>query len=187
MKLRRLWLLIALVPSWSFAISVLPLNLEDLVDHADRIVVGTVDSVKFDRGNEKLWTADVVTINVLQTLKGTNETQISFRQLPHNLDLPRFFAGDRVVLFLPKPSAIGYASPVGLHQGVFKISGDSTDLNEAAVVNGVLNRFLTRNLKNQNSIGVFHRLGMLDRAQDLGHLKLRHLKELVTACNGSHP
>ena len=73
-----------------------------------------------------------VTLDVAECLKGEVGPRLVFKQVgvPAPLadgtllrvpGLPRYRAGDEVVLFLHHPSGRGFTSPVGLQQGLYRV------------------------------------------------------------------
>lgn len=113
------------------AMDVLPLTLEDVADRAGSIVHGTVVEVAPGRDADGL-TATWVTVAVAECVKGGVGPRLTFKQLGATEPLgdgslfrvpglPRYRAGEEVVLFLHEPSARGFTSPVGLGQGVMRI------------------------------------------------------------------
>lgn len=115
--------------------TLLPLDLPELTGQAERIFVGRVETVASGRdqsGLPAVWT----TFAVEQPLKGwpgaAAPHHVTLKQLgtgfggadaavvPHSA-LPRYRAGESVVLFVHPDSALGFTSPVGLGQGCFRI------------------------------------------------------------------
>jgi hypothetical protein len=117
------------------AMTLLPLDLPALTGQAERIFVGRVETVASGRdanGLPAVWT----TFAVEQPLKGWHEAvpaHLTLKQLgasfggadapvvPHAA-VPRYRAGESVVLFVHPDSALGFTSPVGLGQGCFRIT-----------------------------------------------------------------
>jgi hypothetical protein len=65
---------------------------------------------------------------VLDRAKGGDESTFTVRQIGGELNglavdyhVPKFVVGDEYVLFMPSPSRLGLASPVGLSQGAFNV------------------------------------------------------------------
>ena len=113
------------------AMTLLPLGLAELTDGAARIFVARVERVAVGHdahGLPAVWT----TFAVAETLKGPVDAHVTVKQLgasfggtgahvvPH-ADVPRYEAGESVVLFVHPESALGFTSPVGLGQGCFRI------------------------------------------------------------------
>jgi hypothetical protein len=108
------------------AMSVRPLDLTELASGAGTIFVGRVvrvDGGRDERGIPATWT----TFTVDDTLKGAAGRELTIKEYAGAVDhgalgsVPRYAAGESVVLFLHPASALGFASPVGLGQGCFRI------------------------------------------------------------------
>lgn len=133
------------------AMTVLPLDLPALTAGAGTIFVGRVTRVDpgvDERGIAAVWT----TFAVEQTLKGATGPTLTLKQLGAPLgasgtpngarafaSVPRFTPGESVMLFVHAPSALGFASPVGLGQGAFRIRDHD---GRRVVTNDVANRNL---------------------------------------------
>lgn len=133
---RTIVLLLALVLATArpaAAMTVLPLDLAELTAGAGTIFVGRVTRVDpgvDERGIAAVWT----TFAVDDTLKGAPGPTLTLKQLGAPLgagggstragafpSVPRFVPGESVMLFVHPVSALGFASPVGLGQGTFRI------------------------------------------------------------------
>jgi hypothetical protein len=144
-------LVAALVARAAVAMTVLPLDLPELTAGAGTIFVGRVTRVDpgvDERGIPAVWT----TFAVEETLKGAPRPTLTLKQLGAPLgasgtpsvargypSVPRFAPGESVMLFVHPPSALGFASPVGLGQGAFRIRDDG---GRRVVTNDVGNRNL---------------------------------------------
>jgi len=158
---RSFWLaVIALAFSISAgALTVLQLNLEQLTGLSEKIFVGRCVDVTQEK-DAKGRTVQKVTFDVLQTLKGDPETQVTFRQLgfvegaagleslqtPPDVqvqsldrDLPHYQVGEESIVFLSAPGDSGITAPVGLGQGKFTVMETG---GAKTVVNGAGNRGL---------------------------------------------
>lgn len=116
-----------LVASEAVAASVVPLDLDQIVAGAQHIVhvrcTGNVVKADTDVG--------IVTITsfvVLDRARGGTEPTFTVRQVGGELlglavdyHAPKFRVGEEYVLFMPPPSRLGLASPVGLSQGAFSV------------------------------------------------------------------
>lgn len=144
-----LFLLLVLITGSSAAISVRPLNLEEMVFSADRIFLGRV--VGSSSGYDSRISADVTiyTLVILEGIKGVlNGDSFQIRQVGRLdggpspvIGLPVYKKGEEVILFLHGNSRFGLTSPVGLSQGVFHtvLSRDGSK--------GYLNAVGNRNLR----------------------------------------
>lgn len=144
------------------AATVIQMNLEDMVDRADRIFRGTVLEVSegtvqagggelpvvtyrirvdeaFKGTYEEVKGLQIAEITMLGKLKVTQSSPV--RRSADLLDLPRLEAGAEYLLLTTASSAIGLSTTVGLGQGRFEVAGKP---GEETVVNG-----------NQN-LGLFH-------------------------------
>jgi hypothetical protein len=117
------------------AMDVLPLALDEVVDRAGAIVHGTVVDVAPGRDADGV-AATWITVEIAECLKGDAWGRITFKQLGTSEPLPdgailrvpglpRYDAGEELVLFLHEPSARGFTSPVGLGQGVVRVEAKS--------------------------------------------------------------
>src|SRR2546428_6621847 len=103
-----------------------------VTDVAARIVHGTVLEVRSGRDESGL-PATWITLAVARTLKGPHQDRLTIKQLgvatplpdgtiTRIAGMPQYRAGDEVVLFLHGESRRGFTSPVGLGQGVYRVS-----------------------------------------------------------------
>ena len=107
------------------AASVRALNLEQLMQIADRVFVGKVVAVRvaFDDASQR--PARFTTFDVLRPVKGHLGATVTIKQLAGlipgqtvlPIGLPAFQSGQELVVFLHGDSSMGYTSPVGLSQG----------------------------------------------------------------------
>lgn len=118
------------------AMDVLPLGFDELVDRAARIVHGTVREVTSGRDADGI-PATWITLDVAECLKGRDERTVTIKQfgveepladgtLLRLPGIPRYHAGDEVVLFLHEPSGRGFTSPVGLGLGFYRAERTAT-------------------------------------------------------------
>ena len=118
----------------SFAASVLPLGLERLHGDAKTIFLGEClsNTVEMDQQSGRVVT--YTTFEVIETYKGKPGRSQTVKQIGGNLPsanldvripgVPQFEVGQRYVVFLPPASKLGFASPVGLAQGMFTVKND---------------------------------------------------------------
>lgn len=119
-----------------FAATVLPLGLERLHGDAKLIFLGECLSNVVEMDPQSGRVVTYTTFEVLETYKGKAGRSQTLKQigghLPSaNLDVripgvPQFEVGQRYVVFLPPASKLGFASPVGLSQGMFTVKQDAT-------------------------------------------------------------
>jgi hypothetical protein len=110
------------------ALSVVPMSLADVAREAECIVHGHIVATRAgddEHGVPALW----VTVAVTEPLKGPAAAEITFKQLGTPAGggrglgghLPRYPVGMEAVLFLRRPSRLGFTSPVGFGQGYYPI------------------------------------------------------------------
>ena len=126
------------------ATMVLPQGLDNLHAKAKYIFLGDCleNKVALDPVSGRV--ATFTTFQILESLKGDPGTTYTIKQvggqLPdspivtHIVGVPQFEVGKRYLVFLPAASRIGFASPVGLTQGVFTASENPS--GETVVSNG---------------------------------------------------
>jgi len=104
----------------------LPRNLADLSSNANQILQGRVVSatVEPDPRYNHLKTL-VLTLAVDDVLKGQAPATFTFREFLWDIrdisDRAGYQPGDEVLLFLNRPTTLGFVSPVGLQQGRFRV------------------------------------------------------------------
>jgi len=125
-------ILFTLVSAAPATMMVKRLSVGELTAEAKRIVHGRVTDVQSGRdefGAPATW----VTIAVSRALKGQVSGQLTIKQfgadepLPDGAifvvaGLPRYALGEEIVLFLRGDSGRGFTSPVGLGQGVYRVT-----------------------------------------------------------------
>ncbi len=123
------------------ATSVLPVSLQRMAQTAEMIFHGTAigNEVRLDQASGRV--ATYTSFKVIEVIKGNPGVTHTIKQIGGQLPgsnvrqvihgVPRFDVGEEYVVFLPKASSLGFASPIGLSQGKF----DIRKLNGQAVVN----------------------------------------------------
>ncbi len=113
------------------AASVLPLNLSELLQDAQHVFVGTclTNNTVMDPSTRMMST--FTSFQVDDPLKGQLGDTHTIKQIAQRVNtdkitilipnVPTFIVGQQYVVFIPKPSKLGYSSPVGLEQGAFDI------------------------------------------------------------------
>ena len=113
------------------ATSVLPVSLQRMASTAETIFHGTAinNEVRLDPASGRV--ATYTTFKVIEVIKGNPGATHTIKQIGGQLPgshvrqvihgVPRFAAGEEYVVFLPKASSLGFASPIGLSQGKFDI------------------------------------------------------------------
>jgi hypothetical protein len=116
----------------ALASSVIPLDLSQIAAGAQEIVHVRCTSNQ-SQADRAIGVVTVSTFVVLDRAKGAASTTFTVRQaggeingLAVDYHVPKFRVGDEYVLFMPAPSKLGLASPVGLSQGAFGVSQGKT-------------------------------------------------------------
>jgi hypothetical protein len=119
------------------ATSVLPVSLQRMAASAETIFHGTAinNEVRLDQASGRV--ATYTTFKVIEVIKGNPGATHTIKQIGGQLPgshvrqvihgVPRFTAGEEYVIFLPKASSLGFASPIGLSQGKFDIRKSGGD------------------------------------------------------------
>ena len=126
--------LFLLLLSWSHqaaATSVLPISLERMTAAADVIFHGRVTDNEVRRDPVSGNIATFTTFEITELVKGQTGATLTIKQIGGELPgskmrqvihgVPRFTKGREYIVFLPKPSTLGFASPIGLAQGKFEV------------------------------------------------------------------
>ncbi len=149
-----------------------PLNLEDLTRKAGRIVVGRCISVEKVTHPKLGIPVEKVTLRVERMLKGRGGRTLTFQVASAAggdlagagvAGIPRFRAGEKLLLFLYPEGRSGLTSAVGLGQGKFLRRPDKN--GKEVAVNGFGNRSLLKGLSAQaaKKIGVDESVRHKDR------------------------
>lgn len=115
----------------ALATTVLPVSLERMSTSAELIFYSTVISneIKVDEISGHI--ATFTTFEIIEVIKGDVGDTHTIKQLGGQLPdskvmhrvpgVPEFTVGEKVVVFLPQESRLGFASPLGLSQGRFVV------------------------------------------------------------------
>jgi hypothetical protein len=134
--LRTLLALLCLLATNSSFATVLPVSLDQMAKNAAVIFYGRVISneVKVDDVSQRV--ATFTTFEILDAIKGVNTSTYTVKQIGGRLPgsqivtriygVPRFTVNTEYVVFLPKASRLGFASPIGLGQGSYNVSTDAS-------------------------------------------------------------
>jgi hypothetical protein len=121
----------------AFAMNVKQLNVADMVKQSDQIVAGTVTAVEQGFDQRGLPYTEVQ-LKVAESIRGSASGTMTFRQFGLQKEMPafdgrkfvglvagmpRYTQGEQVVLFLTRPSTIGFRTTIGLEQGRFTRRG----------------------------------------------------------------
>ena len=124
-------ILIAAISTNVSATTVLPLSLQQLSDRAELIFYGSVleNEVIRDGNNSRI--ATLTRFQVHDLIKGQAADTHTIKQIGGEIaggrtlrihGVPRYEVGESYVIFLPRPSSLGFSSPVGLQQGNFTVT-----------------------------------------------------------------
>ena len=139
------------------ATTVKTVNLEEMVNLAERVFYGRCLSVKPTSHRIGMAVSEY-TFQVLEAVKGVRPGQkIVFWQvdatgrglLPGIIGMPVYRKGRKILIFLHGDSQVGLTSPVGLSQGVFAVDRDKE--GQPRVINAVKNRNLALNLSSSRA------------------------------------
>lgn len=165
----------------------LPQNLIDLTTKADRIVEGKVLAAWAEPSPEyrNLKTL-VVTLEVEDVLKGDSTKNLTFRQFIWDIrdvaDVGGYRRGQRVLLFLNRPTPLGLVSPVGLGQGHFRVirnrNGELAAINDSGNT-GLLHRIFEPGGLNSANLSAQSRVALQGFTQ--GQIPFSALKETILA------
>lgn len=129
MRIILLFCLTFVVPL-SYATSVFSVSLDRMAQKAHLIFHGKVISneVRVDSSGQ---IATYTEFKVMESVKGNIGSTHTIKQVGGRVPgrewqfeiqgVPKFFVGQEVVVFLPRPSRTGFSSPIGLSQGRFAI------------------------------------------------------------------
>jgi hypothetical protein len=162
-----------------------PQSIDQLSEQATLIVHGHVTSAKVEPHPQlsNLMTV-LVTMDVQETLKGTPQKSIQFRQyiwdIRDQLDAAQYAKNEELLLLLGPVSQYGLRSPVGLDQGRFRITRDSQ--GQLVAVNGRANLHLfeaTEQRAQARGVKLSTRVAALVRQGGAGPVPLPDLKETI--------
>ena len=113
------------------AASVLPLELNTIIDAANTAFEGTCIENRVERDTATNFVVTYTTFEVKDVLKGDVKSRHVIKQIGGQLPsgesgmkvdgVPRFAVGQDYVVFLAGVSSAGFSSPIGLWQGKFSI------------------------------------------------------------------
>ena len=127
------------------ATSVLPVDLTQLQRDSQRIIYAECIDNRVDIDTTMNNTVvTYTTFAVLQTVKGPKEQTVIIKQIGGSMPdgsavlkiagVPKFKLNEKYVVFLAKPSKLGFSSPIGLSQGSFRAFKDNQ--GKMTVTNG---------------------------------------------------
>lgn len=138
---------------------IMPVNLEYMAEHADRIFLGRVVNVEDQFDSDGRW-CQLITFEILEPYKGELGKTLTIKQVNPNpipqsdgsvltttsfQGVPQYTVGEEVLVLLSPDSAIGYTTSVGFMQGTFRITTDA-DGNKQ-LTNGLQNIGLLKGMQ----------------------------------------
>jgi hypothetical protein len=166
-------------------------SLDQLTSQAELIVHGHVTSAKVEPHPQlKNLTTVVISMEVEETLKGTPRKSLVFRQyiwdMRDKLDGARYKKGAELLLMLGPVSKYGLTSPVGLEQGRFRVTRDSSGQRTAVNGRGNVGLFRASEARAQaEGIKLSARQIQLMRQEQPGPLALDDLKNAIRTFAGA--
>lgn len=161
-------------------------NVEEMVQLADRVFYGRCTSVVSEIDQRSGFPVERYTFEVLEGLKGVEGiTTLEVRQVGGTMKiagLPRYQKGQRLVLFLHGDSAIGLTSPVGMAQGVF--APIRLEDGREGLLNGFRNRNLASDVTVQRAAAAGLSQADLETLQSGTPIPLASLKRMVQTIDG---
>ncbi len=103
------------------AMSLLPVNLQQMTRDSGVIVHGRVINVRTLRHESLGILVTEVTLQSEEMIKGNESSEVRFRQV-NGLGLPEYVPGEEIVVFLYRNSKANVTSPVGGPQGLFRVT-----------------------------------------------------------------
>ncbi len=169
--------------SLAHASRVRPINLEEMVQRADRIFLGRCVGVRAELDLDLGQMVTYTTFVTHRAVKGSAHGKVTIKLLGNQIEdggpgrgiegVPRFREGEEVVLFLYGDSGRGLTSPVGLGQGKFVVFEDKQGRRLA--LNATGNETLLRNV----SPGARKKLGDLSTRPARGGIPPDDLLDMV--------
>jgi hypothetical protein len=161
-----------------------------MVEQAQTIVHGSIISARVEPHPElKNLSTVVVSMSVQTMLKGKAQKTLQFRQfiwdIRDKLDAAEYRKGQELVLLLGPVSKYGLTSPVGLEQGRFRVTHDSTGQAFATNGSGNLGLFQGTEQRAQAAkIKLSARTTGMVRQSQPGPVPLADLKEAIQTFAG---
>jgi hypothetical protein len=180
--------LILICPGLLYATSIAKLNLNQMHSIAYQVFLGQVDSVEpgYDEDGRD---CSYIGFSVTEAYKGEPSDRVRIKQLPANnrfLPVPSFGVGEEVLVFLAKPSSIGFSTTLGLGLGVFRIYRD--EFGHEKLVNDFGNYGLLDGMRHQavhQSMGLSERLFSQTQREPQG-LYLEQMRTLLKGINNTN-
>ena len=158
---KLLFALLLCAASSSFAATVLPMVLDEIVDSSAVAFQGICTGNRTERDPLTNLVVTYTTFDVKEVIKGNVQKTHVIKQIGGVMPsgeasylvhgIPKFAVGEEYVLFLAGVSSAGFSSPIGLSQGKFSIEqGDSGKM----VSNGRDMRELTAKMPQADSLAI---------------------------------
>jgi hypothetical protein len=169
---------------------VVPRSLDQMVQQAETIVHGSVISARVEPHPElKNLSTVVVSMSVQSILKGKAQKTMQFRQfiweMPGKVNSAEYQKGQELVLLLGPVSKYGLTSPVGLDQGKFRVTHDSSGQAFASNGRGNLGLFQGTEQRAQAAkVTLSARTASMVRQSEPGPVPLADLKEAIQSFSG---
>ena len=169
-----------------------PQSIDQLSREATLIVHGYVTSAKVEPHPQfHNLTTVLVTMTVQETLKGSAQKSIQFRQyvwdMRDRLDAAQYGKNEELLLLLGPVSPYGLRSPAGLEQGRFRISRTTNGDVSAVNGSGNLNLFTgTEQRARARGIKLSARTTGLVRRSGAGPVPLADLEDAIRTFAGSN-
>jgi hypothetical protein len=126
-----LFLFVLVFSRHAVATSVLPVSLQQMATAADLVFHGRVISNEVRQDQASGHVATFTTFEIIERVKGETGPTHTVKQIGGHIPgsrvrqviqgVPRFSVGEEYVVFLPRASSLGFASPIGLSQGKFNV------------------------------------------------------------------
>ena len=169
------------------AVLTVPSNIQALTRQAATIVHGRIVSVHVEPHPDLTnLTTVVVTMKVMETLKGSGGEELTFRQFIWDIrdkyDAAGYRKGQELLLLLNATSRYGLTSPAGMDQGRFRISRDAR--GSLLAVNGHGNVGIFANLSLPAGTTVSAKTASVMTRHRSGPVSLPALEEVIRRFGG---
>ncbi len=160
------------------AATVRTVNLVEMVELAGRVFRGRCVSAQQVVHESLGLPVMEYTFMVEDGIKGVADGQtIKFRQALLGADIPLYRPGQELMLFLHPESKIGLTSPVGMGQGMFRVSKSGP--GDVTVLNALGNRNLAYNLSAQQLQSPGLSAGQMERLRNSSAIPLSDFRDMV--------
>jgi len=118
------------------ALTVIPLDLTELHKQAKHISFAECISNQTEMDAQHNMVVTYTTFSIMEHVKGSRQQTITIKQIGGKMPdngpalsipgVPSFNVGEKYLLFIPPKSQLGFSSPVGISQGVFRTLNDTS-------------------------------------------------------------